>query len=132
MQRLLDFFARRFLVLYFLTAIVLLIGLIPRASAEVSGNTLFSDCSAKEDSVEFGRCIGFVAAVTDVADGAAFCIPPGKVTYRQVKDIVMKFLTDQPALRSHAAYELTAAVLSAYFPCEQAPKTSPKPGVRGA
>jgi hypothetical protein len=131
MQRILNALASRFLVLYFLVAIVLLIGLIPRASAEISGNQLFSNCSAKEDSVEFGRCVGYVAGVADLGDGAVFCIPPGKVTYRQLKDITMKFLTDQPAMRSEPASTLMAAILIAHYPCAQDPKVAPKPGVKG-
>lgn len=84
------------------------------ATAYVSGNDLYAECSANTQ-----LCLGFVEAVADSFtsyEPSLLCLP-GTVTNGQLVDIVAKFLRDNPEERHRTAYMLVAQAIGAAFPC---------------
>lgn len=110
------------------------------ASAEnLSGNELLSVCEAKDDSAQLGYCLGYVQGAiegmkwgisvplfasgeeADQVDKAGnailgFCLPTD-VTLGQNRDVIVKFLTDNPAERHNSARTLIQDALKQAFPC---------------
>ena len=85
----------------------------------MGGNELFSICSDK-NVASLGQCYGYIAGVVDEFETfRAFrntkpCLPEG-VTGKQFVDVVMKYLTDNPAIRNlSASSNVTVAVSDAW------------------
>jgi hypothetical protein len=116
MQRLIDFFARRFLVLYFVVAAVLLFGMLRPAHA-MSGNRLLSECTSNENANQLA-CIMYVSGLMDMGAGAFFC-PPPTATYAQAKDMLVKALREVPEVRDKGADILTIELFSKVWPCQR-------------
>jgi hypothetical protein len=93
------------------------------AQAISSGNDLYAACRSTE-LYPLAKCIGYVQGVKDgiLVDhilgsrNAPFCLR-SEVTLEQLRDIVLKFIQDNPALRDqHAAGFVELALVQA-FPC---------------
>lgn len=85
-----------------------------------TGNQLHSDCSS-ELFYEKGICIGYIMAIADVLGssplyGYSTCIPSG-VTAGQMRDVVQRWLNENPKERHYNADSLVAWALSDAFPC---------------
>jgi hypothetical protein len=96
------------------------------ASAEITGKDLLELCSAPQNSREWGQCTGYIIGVADLGDHALFCIPPGKITYRQLGAIGLKTIVDIPAVQDKPAYEILTASWASAFPC---PPAKGKPAI---
>ena len=103
------------------TVMRLLLAVMLLASASASaefftGNDLHDAC-AKDDHHSRGFCLGFIAGVYDTAVSINFCHQgsSAKVTAAQVRDIVKKHLSDNPAQRHRTAYALAIESLKTAF-----------------
>ena len=85
-----------------------------------SGNQLFDYCEgAAKDKA---HCIGYTTGIVDaLASGPIYgweaCVPE-KVSQAQVRDIVVKYLQDNPQDRHYSAAAIAAKALSIAFPCQ--------------
>lgn len=91
----------------------------------VEGNQLHSWCSRQADGPS-AMCFGYIIGIADgmeliagVADGdvRSVCYPADGVTLGQVRDVVIKYLADNPDKRHFPASYLVQNALSAAFPC---------------
>jgi hypothetical protein len=84
----------------------------------VNGNDLLEKCNTPLDIVCIGYIDGVAYAMNDgnAVNGFKACIPLG-VTAQQIKDIAVRYLIKNPAVRIYAASSLVAAALSEAFPC---------------
>ncbi|MCA1338092.1 Rap1a/Tai family immunity protein [Pseudooceanicola marinus] len=112
----------------------------PSKAQQVSGNSLYSACRS-ESGVELGFCVGFVLGAiegesfgafiviqrlmpgqtTDESNSAinaflAHCIP-SDATNEQLRDIVVRYLSDHPESRHFPARGLIWNALMEAFPC---------------
>lgn len=108
------------------------------ADGWVDGNELKKVCSSNND-FDQGQCLGFIAAATSSAEGHDYCEKtkggkkvikrstlgdcgepiqlalPEKMKLRQAKDIVAKYLDDNPAeLHRDAVYIVDSAMINAF------------------
>lgn len=86
-----------------------------------SGNQLLDYCTRPDIRPEH-FCLGFIAGISDAitaytASEVPTCIPDS-ATPTQIKDIVVKFLHDEPGKRNVAAVSLILIALAVAFPCE--------------
>lgn len=90
------------------------------------GNKLLSECEAgdapRPDNLSWGACMGYIIGAADalgfwsaVTTGAS-CLPPTSQA-GQVKDIVVKYLRDNPAKRHFNAHVLIYGALKDAFGC---------------
>lgn len=84
-----------------------------------SGNDLFNRCVGSDALPAY--CIGYTTGVADTLGSGplydfAACLPD-RVSKGQIRDIVVKYLQDNPQERHYAAVGLTAKALSLAFPC---------------
>jgi Rap1a immunity proteins len=79
-----------------------------------SGNELFETCKRNP-----AVCLGYVSGSFDAIGGewGGRTCPPKEVTNVQIRDVVMKFLTDHSEHRHFSAAALIAIALSVAFPC---------------
>jgi hypothetical protein len=88
----------------------------------VGGNDLYEACRS-DYSGDFGKCIGYVQGIADAAATLAnsgdakclFAIPRG-VTAGQIRDVVVKWLTDHPQDRHYTASSLAISAFIDAFP----------------
>ena len=81
-----------------------------------TGNDIYASCSSPSATREFGLCIGYVAGLADAfLEEKAFC-PPTGVTIIQLKDVLVKYLQNNPEKRHMGASEALLAFDQA-FPC---------------
>lgn len=96
------------------------------ASGFKTGNDLLTECEAGEpprsDSLNWGICMGYVTGAADalgfwsaVGTGKS-CIPQGSQA-GQMRDIVIKYLRDNPARRHFDAQALVFGALKEAFGC---------------
>jgi hypothetical protein len=84
------------------------------------GNDLKQVCEQKDNLFSAGFCLGYVIGVSDSLDYQV-CAPggPGGVTQGQFRDIVVKYLSDNPSqLHLHADILVLTALRQA-FPCQK-------------
>lgn len=86
-----------------------------------SGNQLLDYCTHKDTRPEH-FCLGFIAGISDAiiaytSSEVPTCIPDG-ATPNQIKDIVVRFLEEEPGTRDRAAVSLILVALAVEFPCE--------------
>ncbi|XUU59727.1 Rap1a/Tai family immunity protein [Erythrobacter sp. HA6-11] len=93
------------------------------------GNALYDDCSAKEGGPTYYQknafCTAYIVGVVDTINyyqGADeihnfVCIPPN-VRAGQLRDVVVKFLRENPAERHKGAEALVFIAVAFAFPCE--------------
>ena len=100
--------------------LMLLLG-SPARAAVYSGNTLLDRCNDNEN-VSWGACLGYITAVSDVLNGGDViagwkACNPKNVTPGQARDIVVRWLEENPKERHYSANSLVAIALSEAFPC---------------
>ena len=82
-----------------------------------NGNELLRDCEA-EPGVNSGVCYGYIRGIADAgSSNGQYCIPEG-VKVIQVKEIVVKFLNENPKMLNSPNYSLVHEPLLASFPCK--------------
>jgi hypothetical protein len=89
-----------------------------------TGNELLKDCKSKGASGLF--CLGFVRGLAEgltlwrsfAPESAITCIP-AEVTTGQLKDVVVKWLADNPKVRHLGADALVVRAFRVTWPCEQ-------------
>jgi hypothetical protein len=98
-------------------------------SAEaLDGNQLFKSCAQEEDTVSKAICIAYINGTVDgitlmsndTGATKVFCAPPN-TDGRQIQDVVKKFLTDNPVVRSSPASWSVARALHDAWPCREQP-----------
>jgi hypothetical protein len=98
--------------IYLITTAVLAASLAGTVQARMTtGNDLMQHCIDAPDSF----CAGYVGGVID-SNNALFCFPPG-VTKRQIINITIKFLRDNPKTRGMYAPNLVIKASRIAFPC---------------
>jgi hypothetical protein len=90
------------------------------AAAFLTGNDLFTDCSATE-TIGSVICHGYVVGAADAFAGADLICIPKNVSQGQVADIVTKFLRDHPESRHYSASSEVLQALMEAFPCKNQP-----------
>lgn len=87
-----------------------------------TGNELKRNCG--DTDVNYGLCIGFILGVVDgvlidTPPDSIICIPDG-VSFGQMKDIVLKYMNDNPANLHFPGASLVFYALGEAFPCKAA------------
>jgi hypothetical protein len=90
----------------------------------LSGDTLFERCTRGDETGD-DFCIGYVAGSVDMLislqrqgpPGAKQACMPQGVTLGQVRDVVIKYLSDEPQFRKLDAAALVITALEQAFPC---------------
>lgn len=79
------------------------------AQAQITGNTLHNRCLGKEGSLMEAWCVGYIQGV---AENSPHICPPSGATIGQSKDIVVKFLKEQPQERHPPATKVVVVALN--------------------
>lgn len=95
----------------------------PRSSVVETGNDLLVTCS-EVDSQLGTACMFYIRGITEGFFGAlaatrqpqAFCVPD-TVTLIQMRDVIVKWLRDNPDKRHFGANVLIIGIMKAAFPC---------------
>ena len=92
----------------------------PLGGSFYSGNDLFGYCAGEVRNSD--HCLGYTTGIVDaLASGSIFgwkaCVPE-QVSAAQVRDIVVKYLQDNPQDRHYSAAAIAAKALSIAFPCQ--------------
>jgi hypothetical protein len=98
-------------------AAAMTLALAPGAKAEVkanTGNTLFADCTQTSGYYNNGFCLGYVVGTAHAL--ANVCMPNGS-TQGQMRDVVLRWLENNPDKRHYDASSIVAYVLGQAFPC---------------
>ena len=91
-------------------------------ASSIPGNKLFNYCE-EEDGFFEGVCVGYVLGIYDslvlagIGDPVLRICPPIGVSNEQNRDIVRKYLRDNPEKRHKGAHYLVAVALLSAFPC---------------
>lgn len=92
-------------------------------TAFYSGNALLELCSKPPGTRQYEVCLAYLVAISDALShtgstigGYRSCRPHG-VTSDQIRDVVTKWLRDNPNYRHLAAAGLVANALEDGFPC---------------
>jgi hypothetical protein len=102
---------------------LMLLGATTAAQAQrvskVDGNRLMAICATKD----LGECDAYLGGVADAIEAqgrakAEACIPTA-VTGQQLRDVVLKYLRDNPQSRQMHGGALTIKAFSAAFPCHR-------------
>jgi hypothetical protein len=108
----------------FTTAFAILLALPVRAQSESydweSGNSLYELCLTEPPV----KCAGYIEGIVDANNlvtaslrkSPMLCIPKG-VTLRQLVDVVLQYLRDNPSDRHYAAAGEVVLALGGGFPC---------------
>jgi hypothetical protein len=105
--------------------IAALLPFIPHnAYADMLGNDWQRDCDKQNDYFALGVCLGEVLGeIEGISSGfysqnllVPFCIPPNRVTNKQLQDILYKYITDHPAERHFHLSILVLEALVEAFP----------------
>jgi hypothetical protein len=92
--------------------------------ALATGNKLLDYCRAPENSAIGGSCTGYVVSAVDTHEAWVdwneiepyFCTPAG-VTGRQLAQVVVKYLNENPEKLHLSAGSLVLNALGTAFPC---------------
>lgn len=90
----------------------------PRAALAIDGNELLQSCENRTAP----DCTRYIAGVVDALRGVpyfAIC-PPNAADYKQMVDVALKRLRDQPDIRHYNAAHVVGIALRAAFPCRKA------------
>lgn len=86
-----------------------------------TGNDFLANCT-DQSAFRQGHCAGYVAAVADtlpaISEGYGTPCIPASASLKQLMDISLQYVEDQPALRHHAAASLIFEAIKAAFPCQ--------------
>lgn len=102
-------------VIKFAVAVMISIPMIANA-AFISGNQLFQRING--DGYDKTFAIGFITGVHDAYEDDTICTGQ-HVTAGQLRDVVKKYLEDNPASRDIAAVVLVLVALGSAFPCNK-------------
>jgi hypothetical protein len=84
--------------------------------AAVTGNQLIEWCAAS-NNFDQGYCLGYLRGIAEARSVlGGFCPPPG-VILKQLVDVVVHYLNDNPAQRDTDAIWLVTTALSTAWPC---------------
>jgi hypothetical protein len=103
-----------------LIAAALVVASLSSPVQAMTGNELKRNCG--DTGAKYGLCVGFVVGVVDgvLIDSppdSIICVPDG-VSHGQMKDIVLKYMNDNPANLHFPAALLVFFALGEAFPCE--------------
>ena len=98
-----------------------------------TGNSLLDACVSTQ-SYPAAICLNYISGVADAASalypaaylGWRFCIP-NTATLGQLKEVVTRWLIENPGERHYTGNSLVAHALSERFPCAPAPAVTPPP-----
>lgn len=98
------------------------------------GNELLRDCAESphgklpEDAFRFGTCIGYLSGIVDmhmvyarIPNLPISCVPPERVSVRQVQRVVVKYLQEHPEQLHYTKFALVNIALNQAFPCSAQP-----------
>lgn len=91
---------------------------LPAHSYFFDGNELWKECETKN-----AFCSGYIVAAIDMHGASLekeqrlFC-PPPEATGRQLRDVILKYFTDNPAERHEPAVFLIIEAMRKAFPCK--------------
>ena len=92
----------------------LMLGSAGNALADVEiANSLLQSCQPNERLIS---CLGCIAAISDFTNHLT-CTPP-TANGRQLSDIVVKYLENDPEKRHLSGSDLVASALAAALPCK--------------
>jgi Rap1a immunity proteins len=103
-------------------ALTIALMLSPRAALALDGNQILQTCE-NTSGYNQGFCLGYLMGVVDsLVNGAAPVMCTNDfVTLGQMRDIVLKFLSDHPESRHCGAIDITYVSLRNLFPCPGKP-----------
>jgi hypothetical protein len=109
---------------------------IAQAAYFDTGNDLWNVCTDKAPGHDY-LCIGMSTAYFDMMLAAGYQCAAPAADRGQVRDVILKYLSDNPAMRGTPASELAITSLTTAFQCAKpAPATSAassgKPKAKGA
>jgi len=89
-----------------------------------TGNGLQATCAEDGPAYNQGACLGFIVGATSMALALderppahkRICLPDG-VYHDQLRDVVLKYIQENPARRQWRAEALTYLALATTFPC---------------
>ena len=106
---------KRFLI----TGCLLLTAACSSRAQMITGNKLLHHCQDEKNGFAQGLCDGYIMGVSQMDawnPHSEFWNIPDEVTVGQVRDTVVKYLADNPELRTSSAFVLTVAALTKAFP----------------
>ena len=97
----------------------------PALANYLTGKDLYGDCSKPQGSFSQGFCSGYISGVVDaiehyqVGKGAekSVCVPK-EASIGQVKEVVVRYLTQHPDERNYTASSLVWDAVRNAFPCK--------------
>jgi hypothetical protein len=96
-------------------------GAAETGSAFLNGNDLYAYCTASEN-FKRGICLGYIEGLADsigvmqsISAAVVVCFPP--VSGGQARDVVVKYLQENPAHRHEAGATLVMEALHDAWPC---------------
>lgn len=97
----------------------------PALANYLTGKDLYADCSKPQGSFSQGFCSGYISGVVDaieyyqVGKGAekSVCLPK-EASIGQVKEIVVRYLTQHPDQRNNTASSLVWDAVRNAYPCK--------------
>jgi Ssp1 endopeptidase immunity protein Rap1a len=111
---------------FFAAGFILLVSASAHAQrvSTTTGNELLESCEAK-GSFKEAFCLGYITGVTDLDQMNASVFPehrrscvPENVTNGQIRDVIVRYLTDHPEERHMLAAILVAEAMGKAFPCK--------------
>ena len=116
---------KKFLLFYFLGLLFFHHGIVfsmEESGDSRTGNALLDRCTSKFDFLS-GYCIGFIDASAiarvSLSDPTKInCQLPKNVNSGQLKDLVVKYLQENPAIRHEEALPIVLKALHKSFPCK--------------
>jgi len=100
--------------------VVLLLSTTARAASFLIGNDLYRLCQSAERN---GLCTGYIMGVVDYLNAdreflkKAGCVPAGVASDR-VRDVVVKYLSDNPQVRDLPAWGAVVHAVTQTWSCE--------------
>jgi Rap1a immunity proteins len=89
----------------------------------MSGDALYSICT-DNDVGAYAQCIGYLEGVTDAMShgetifGWRSCVSVNRpISPNQIRDVIVRYLYDNPAKRQYTGASLIGAALQESFPC---------------
>lgn len=95
------------------------LALVAAASANagfMTGNDLLKRITDAESPVHRSIVLGYIMGVSDIGHGIEHCAP-ATVTAGQLRDLVHKWLRENPADRHHNGADIVTHILQEAYPC---------------
>jgi hypothetical protein len=104
-----------------LIALIVAAGLLWPVSAfsqpALTGDMLYGDCTAVQGSGTF--CLGYVTGLSDGLQSLKMMCAPKEVTIAQMRDVIVRYLSDHPENRHLGAISEAGLALTNAFPCNK-------------